>query len=90
MKDDPKTKRIRGIVGLEPNRESEFPPTAFVGWKDSATQAEITAIERREDYYGDHSIVWFDVYTGDRLVKSLGARYVAEIYYAAEGEETAA
>ena len=87
--DDPKTKPVRGIVGVEPNREGEVPPTAFVGWEDTGTQAEVTAIKRRVDYFGDHGIAWFDVYAGDRLLKSLAERYVAEIYYAAEGEETA-
>lgn len=90
MKDDPKTKPIRGIVGVEPNREGEVPPTAFIGWKDRDTQSEVTAIERREDHYGDHGIAWFDVYAGERLLKSFAARYVTEIYYADEGgEETA-
>ena len=84
MKDDPKTKTVRGVVGVEPNREGEYPPTAFVGDYVDGSDDKVTAIERREDYFGDHGIAWFDVFAGDRLVKTLGARYVAEVHYADE------
>ena len=88
MKDDPKTKAIRGVVGSEPYREGEYPFAAFIG--SVSDYDEITAIERREDYYGDHAILWFDVFAGDRLVKSLSAKYTAEVHYATEYGEAAA
>ena len=84
MKDDPKTKPIKGVVGAEPNREGEYPFMVFVGDSVDESDDNVTAIERREDYYGDHAIAWFDVFAGDRLVKTLGARYVAEVHYADE------
>lgn len=88
MRDDPKTKTITGIVGEEPaGREGEYPSSAFVGQRPSGAHSAVTAIERREDYFGDHAIAWFDVYAGDRLVKSFGARYVAEVHYADEAAE---
>ena len=40
--------------------------------------------ERREEYLGTYSIVWFDAYSGEQLVESFNALGVEAIVYAAE------
>lgn len=66
---------IRAIYGPEPLRDQEFPRCWMVG------SDAVTRIEKREDNYGDHGLLWFDVYEGDRLVASMSGRHVAEIIY---------
>lgn len=87
MRDDPKIKPIQGIVGFEPNDQYESPFGVFVG--NVFDHDDITAIERRDDYYGDHSVVWFDVFAGDRLVKSFNIRSVAMVRYMNGDDEAA-
>lgn len=66
---------IRAIYGAEPQREGEYSRCWMVGFD------AVTKIERREDNFGDHGLLWFDVYEGDRLVASMSGRHVAEIIY---------
>jgi hypothetical protein len=81
--------RIIAIYGMEPLRDQES-PTAFVvgtaGWAPGAPGAkiEVERIERREENFGDHGILWFDVYgTGESLpFVSMQGRAVAEVCYA--------
>lgn len=66
---------IKSVFCEEPRRDGEYPEGACVGYDG------ITRIERREEYLGDHSLLWFDAYRGDQLYKSFGARHVAVITY---------
>lgn len=67
---------IESVFMDEPQRDGEYADGARVGFDG------ITRIERREDYLGDHSDIWFDAYKGDFLFKSFGSRHVAVITYA--------
>lgn len=49
-------------------------PVAY-GW------VTITKIAYREEYYGDHSLGWFDVFAGDTCVLSQSERFVSEVGY---------
>lgn len=69
---------IRAIYGAEPHRDGEYPRCWMVGYD------AVTKIERRDEFYGDHGLLWFDVYNGDRVVASMNARYVAEIVHGDE------
>lgn len=44
----------------------------------------LTKIVYREEYYGDHSETWFDIYSGDRCLWSVSERTVDEVVYAEE------
>lgn len=66
---------IHAIHGAEPQRDGEYPSFYAVGRRG------VTRIERREDNYGDHGLLWFDVYEGDRLVASMSGRHVSEVSY---------
>lgn len=69
---------IKRIFGAEPMREGEYPATYQVGFNG------VTAIKLRADYYGDHSLAWFDVFADESLIASMSARAVAEIHYEQE------
>ncbi|MGB3833778.1 MAG: hypothetical protein WA975_18155 [Mesorhizobium sp.] len=66
---------IHAIYGPEPLRDGEFPRCWMVG------HDAVTKIEPREDNFGDHWLLWFDVYAGDRRIASMSGRHVAEIIY---------
>lgn len=66
---------IRALFGAEPMRDDELPRAFIVGCD------AVTKIERREENYGDHGLLWFDVYEGERRIASMNARFVAEIQY---------
>lgn len=68
-------KQIKAIHGDEPKRENEY------AWGFTVGYDGVTRIERREDYFGDHSILWFDVFKGDDLHASMGGRHVAVVLY---------
>lgn len=78
-------KAIRAIFGQEPMREGEYPAAFIVGQKafgpDLPGGRIVTKIVRREDFFGDHAICWFDVYAEGDLLWSMSARAVAEIHW---------
>ena len=82
------TQRIKAIWGMEPLRDQESPTCYVVGSASALFRVPfmVDRIERREENFGDHGLLWFDVYEGDRLVTSMQGRAVAEIMYAKEGE----
>lgn len=75
---------ISAIYGMEPGREGEYPMAHRVGqqsrWADG-TLFTVSRIERREDNFGDHGLLWFDVFDGDKLAHSMQGRAVAEVHY---------
>lgn len=66
---------IHAICGADPAKADEDPFAFQVGMNG------VTKIERREDYFGDHSLLWFDMFEGDRRIASMNGRYVAVIAY---------
>lgn len=76
---------IKAIFGHEPMREGEYPTDFIVGQKafgpDLPSGKAVTKIVRREENYGDHSLLWFDVYAGDDLIRSMQGRAVSEIHW---------
>ena len=80
------------ICGVEPLREREYPTIYKVGDRahlpDDDDKLVVTAITFREDYFGDHSLCWFDVFAGERLIASMSARHVSEVQYGASAEES--
>ena len=67
---------ISSIHGPEPYREGEYPVSFAVG------HGGVTSITYRDDYHGDHSIGWFDVWAGENtIISSLGERHVAQVCY---------
>ena len=77
---------IKAIWGMEPMREREYPQCYIIGHPAMSGTPVVTAIKRRDDYFGDHSISWYDIWSGEMLVASMSARAVAEIHY--QGDET--
>lgn len=75
MVHETKGRRILSIAGHEPTgsnlQRMHFAVGAF----------GVTAIKSREENYGDHGLLWFDVWTGDWLSASVSGRAVAEIRY---------
>jgi hypothetical protein len=71
---------ITSIYGREPHRGRKYPFDAIVGDKG------ITRIERREESLGEYGIIWFDVFKGDRLIKSINSLQISEIYYSNEAQ----
>lgn len=69
---------IKSVFCDEPRRDGEYPEGACVGYDG------ITRIERREENFGDHALLWFDVFQGDHLFKSFGGRHVAVVTYEAQ------
>lgn len=67
---------IESVFLDEPRRDGEYADGARVGFDG------VTRIERREEFFGDHWILWFDVFKGADLFKSFGSRHVAVITYA--------
>lgn len=77
-----KKQPIRAIYGPEPLREGEYPTTYIVG--SNAYDARLGPVERityREEFYGDHGLGWFDVFTAEGRIASMSARQVAEVHY---------
>lgn len=72
--------KIKAIYGDEPKREGEY------AWGFTIGHDGVTKIEHREDNYGDHGLLWFDVFKGDSLYASMGGRHVAVILYADEAQ----
>lgn len=72
---------IHHICGLEPMRSGEYPSFFRVG--DVLTNyGPIKSIVRREENYGDHGLLWFDVLgEDDNVMVSIQGRAVAEIVY---------
>ena len=58
--------KIEQVWLAEPMREGEYPDGACVG------HSGVTEIIERDEFQGDHSIKWFDVFSGDKLVKKFG------------------
>lgn len=77
---------VKTLVGHEPGREGEYPPVFQIGSPLSRGGCDVDLITYREAGYGDHG-GWFDVYANGRVVASIAARAVAEIYYIEEGGE---
>lgn len=82
------TAAIQAIYGVEPAREGEYPTAHIVGGKSFVVQGNadsrpftVTKIERREENFGDHGLLWYDVFDGDRVVVSMQGRAVAEVHY---------
>lgn len=66
---------ISSIHGPEPMREGEYPVCFIVGHS-------VSQITYRDDYHGDHSIGWFDVWADDEtLIASLSERHIAQVCY---------
>lgn len=72
--------QVKLLIGHEPPREGEYPSSYQVG-SVAAGVGKVSRIEYREDFYGDHSLGWFDIYVVDRVALSVSARAVAEIRY---------
>ena len=72
---------IKAIEGPEPHREGEYP------WHLAVGCGGITAIVCRDAFRGDHSTVWYDVYVGDAVIKSVSERYIAEIHYRVDSDK---
>lgn len=79
---------ITGVFGMEPQRDQECPQVHIVGSKSfvvgqgNAQPFTVGRIERREDHFGDHGLLWFDVFDTDgKLVTSMQGRAVAEVHY---------
>lgn len=84
---------ITAVFGMEPQRDQENAQAHVVGSKSyvvgpcAPRPFTVGRIERREENFGDHGILWFDVFDMDgRLVTSMQGRAVAEIHY---GQATA-
>lgn len=78
------TRAISAIYGMEPARADEYPTVHAIGsesWGFGGVKFTVTRIERREENFGDHGLVWFDVFTDDRLQVSMQGRAVAEVHY---------
>ena len=72
---------IKGIWGAEPMRKDEYQQCYIVGSPAMASNHMITRIACRHDNYGDHALGWYDIWSGETLIASMSARYVAEIHY---------
>lgn len=79
---------IKAIFGMEPGREGEYPTAHIVGGVSHSVHGNadarpftVTKIERREDNFGDHGLLWYDVYDGDRVAVSMQGRAVAEVHH---------
>lgn len=66
---------IHAICGAEPARANEDPFAFQVGMNG------VTKIERREENYGDHGLLWFDIFKGSRRAASMNGRHVAVVAY---------
>ena len=79
------TRKIASISFLEPQIAKGKSITGVMIRRKTGTAEgarEITRIEHREDYRGDHSVFWFDVYAGDEHFLSVNERAVALVEYA--------
>lgn len=74
---------IKAIWGAEPMREGESPDYFEVGRARNPFPT-VTRIERRDEFFGDHSIGWFDIFSGENLAASMNVRHVATVLYADE------
>ena len=81
------TPEIKGIYGLEPMREGEWPVGYTVLETDPRTKRMITHIEHEEWNRGDHGVGWFVVYSAGDVIARMGERAVAEIHYATTEQE---
>ncbi len=75
---------IKAIFGMEPSRDGEYPQAHIVGSQSQVLGGQrytVTPITLREENFGDHGLLWFDVFDGDRLATSMQGRAVAEIHY---------
>ena len=86
------THTITAIYGVEPMREGEYPAVHMIGrtstvmaGQGDARRFTVTQIQRREEPCGDHALVWFDIYNGNRVALSLQARAIAEVHYEPQG-----
>jgi hypothetical protein len=80
---------IIAVQGMETGREGETPTFYGIGsecWGVGGIKFTPTKIERREEQFGDHGLLWFDVYAGDRLAVSMLGRAVGEVHYALDDE----
>ena len=68
-------KNIKGISGIEPMREGEYPLYYKVGVQG------VTKIEYEHLNYGDHGIGQYLVYKGDHLHSTVMHRALSEIWY---------
>lgn len=68
-------KSIRAVWGPWPSCPDEDPTGAAVGISG------VTKIERREENLGTYGIVWFDVYVGNEVLRSLNALHIEQIEY---------
>jgi hypothetical protein len=66
---------IKSIWGQEPRRDGEIPDGNIVGHDG------VTRIDEREQNLGTYGIVWFDVYRGDVLVRSMNAIAISMVNY---------
>lgn len=80
---------ITGVFGMEPQRDQESAQAHIVGSKSwvvghgNPQPFTVGRIERREDNFGDHGLLWFDVFDTDgRLATSMQGRAVSEVHYA--------
>ena len=76
---------ISAIYGMEPNREGEYPTVHAVGsdsYAPGGKRFTVSKIVQREQNFGDHGLLWFDVYEGERIAASMQGRAVAEIHFA--------
>lgn len=78
---------IHAIYGHEPPREGEIPFGYVVG-ETLSDGDEVTKIERWTENFGDHGLLWFKVYCGDRLAREVAGRAIAEVHYRAAASRT--
>jgi hypothetical protein len=69
------TKKIIAIACPDPRRDGEYGNGARVGY------SLVDRIEAREQNLGTYGILWFDVYSGDRLLESYNAVNVEVVIY---------
>jgi hypothetical protein len=85
---------ITAVFGMEPQRDQENAQAHVVGSKSYVVGPNVPRpftvgrIERRMENFGDHGLLWFDVFDTDgRLATSMQARAVAEIHYGQEKDQ---
>ena len=81
------TPEIKGVYGVEPQREGEWPTGYTVLQPDVMTNRVVTHIEHEVENRGDHGVGWFNVFAGGDMIARMNERAVAEIHYAITDQE---
>jgi hypothetical protein len=81
MENIPDAYRIKGVYGVEPRREDEYPMGYTVGYDG------VTLIEWELQNYGQYGVGCYNVFKGDELHATVLHQALAEIQYFPKSEK---